>query len=342
MNASILIPAWNEAGTLEHTLDAVGNLRVPFETEVIIVAGGADETYEIARNWGSEQFSRIKSLQQTNTDGKAGALTKAIRASSGKQLLFLDADTLVPKPWLIRVVEALENYDAVSCNYEPRNIGRIATAHTLIRKWESIGSGGHGLAGWATIGVNRSVVDGIGVENVFPRQTGGGVDAYFYRVLDEYGCSVGFLRDVFVKTHIPSTVGQLWQMNTRWHAVRYDLDDNTIRARINQFSRSLVVIGSPIVALSSGTLLSLIAPDNLEFLYLISLFFVLSTVAIGWFLTKTARHIITAYQIDSRALHWAPQYLFTEYLYHGARVVAYSLRFLNVQGRVHHFKGERS
>lgn len=340
IQASILIPAWNEAGTLEQTLESVAGLRIPFEAEVIIIAGGTDGTYEIGQNWESEQFSRVQCLQQADTDGKAGALAKAIRTSVGNHLLFLDADTLVPEMWLIRVVGALEDYDAVSCNYEPRNVGPIATAHAMIRKWESMGNGEHGLAGWATIGVTRRIVEEIGVENLFPDRTGGGVDAHFYQVLDEYGCSVGFIRDVFVKTHIPSTVNQLWQMNTRWHSICYDLDDSA-KTRINQFIRSLIVTGSPVVAVLSGSLILLYNLNYELLLYILYVGFTISSFAIGIFLTKTTRHIITAYRVDTETLHWAPQYLFTEYLYHVARVAAYSMRFLNVRESIHHFKGER-
>jgi len=341
MRASILIPAWNEAGTIERTLRSVAELHVPFSTEVIIAAGGTDNTYQLAQEWQSESFRRTVCLRQADTEGKAGALVNAIRESTGDHLLFLDADTLVPQEWLQRVVEALGTYDAVSCNYEPRSVGKVATAHALVRKWRSIGSGGHGLAGWATIGVRRDVVEDIGVDNLFPEQTGGGVDTFFYRTLQSNNCAIGFVREVNVETHLPSSISQLWESNTRWHSIYYDLDHVSLVDKMNLFGRSLTVTTAPVITLVVGAFTLLIGHISpiLEDISLI----IISLTLLVWalFLFKIARNVATAVQVERRAIHWAPQYLFTEYLYHVTRVVAYLLRFLGFRDPVHHFQGER-
>src|SRR3954447_18716457 len=46
---SVLIPAWNEAGTLPHALSSLRNQRYP-DWEAIIIAGGTDGTLREARD----------------------------------------------------------------------------------------------------------------------------------------------------------------------------------------------------------------------------------------------------------------------------------------------------
>lgn len=86
---SIIIPTFNEAGSIERTLDAL-NLH---DLEIIIVDGGSqDQTVAIAN---AHQKIVIHS-----EPGRAKQMNRGAAAASGDMLLFLHADTLVSRQGL--------------------------------------------------------------------------------------------------------------------------------------------------------------------------------------------------------------------------------------------------
>ncbi|MEM8604405.1 MAG: TIGR04283 family arsenosugar biosynthesis glycosyltransferase [Cyanobacteria bacterium P01_H01_bin.121] len=84
---SIVIPTFNEAGTIEQTL---AHLKaITQNIEIIVVDGGSqDATEQIAVSFGVTVL--------TNTDGRAAQLNQGASAAQGKRLLFLHADTFLP------------------------------------------------------------------------------------------------------------------------------------------------------------------------------------------------------------------------------------------------------
>lgn len=88
---SIVIPAFNEAGYIAATLEAVLEAadRYPGKTEIIVVDNNSsDATGEIARSFGVNVV--LEPINQIARARNAGA-----RAASGDGLVFLDADTLI-------------------------------------------------------------------------------------------------------------------------------------------------------------------------------------------------------------------------------------------------------
>jgi rSAM/selenodomain-associated transferase 2 len=96
---SIIIPTYNEEKALPATLDCL--FDQPGTYEVILVDGGsADRTLEIVR-----AYPRITVLNAPK--GRASQMNAGATAAKGEWLLFLHADTLLPKTGL-RAIEALE------------------------------------------------------------------------------------------------------------------------------------------------------------------------------------------------------------------------------------------
>ena len=102
----MIIPALNEEKLLPSTLESVrtqtyGNL------EVIVKDGlSADKTVDVARKYGA----KIASLR----DSSAGeARNQGAQHASGDVLIFLDADTLMARDTVSRLVEDFRRYDAV-------------------------------------------------------------------------------------------------------------------------------------------------------------------------------------------------------------------------------------
>ncbi|MDE1953549.1 MAG: TIGR04283 family arsenosugar biosynthesis glycosyltransferase [Betaproteobacteria bacterium] len=86
---AIIIPAHNEASTIDATLRGLQALRLR-GTEVIVVDGGSsDGTAELAVPWVDQIIH--------NAAGRATQMNAGARTSSRSVLLFLHADTLLPQ-----------------------------------------------------------------------------------------------------------------------------------------------------------------------------------------------------------------------------------------------------
>ncbi len=89
MNLSIIIPTLNEEAVIENTLKSLVNYSI----EIIVVDGGSsDNTIDISQRFTSHVFSAppLRGLQQD----------RGARYASGDVLLFLHADTLLPKDFI--------------------------------------------------------------------------------------------------------------------------------------------------------------------------------------------------------------------------------------------------
>jgi glycosyltransferase involved in cell wall biosynthesis len=87
---SVLIPALNEARTLDHVLDAV--LTSPVDLEVVLVDdGSADGTWEIMER-RADGDPRVTAYRHDRNRGKGAAVRTALRHASGEVVLIQDAD----------------------------------------------------------------------------------------------------------------------------------------------------------------------------------------------------------------------------------------------------------
>lgn len=83
---SIIVPAKDEARTIEHVLDRLADL--PFPTEVIVVDDGSvDDTAAIVEAHGGARL-----LRHERNQGKGAAVRSGIAASTGDFVVIQDAD----------------------------------------------------------------------------------------------------------------------------------------------------------------------------------------------------------------------------------------------------------
>jgi glycosyltransferase involved in cell wall biosynthesis len=92
--ASVLIPAYNAAATLEAALDSVNAQSFRGFEIVVVDDGSTDGTAEIAHRFAKQQPSlRVTVIQQPN-GGQAAARNAAARVATGSWLSLLDADDI--------------------------------------------------------------------------------------------------------------------------------------------------------------------------------------------------------------------------------------------------------
>lgn len=108
---SVVIPAYNEEDTIEKTVNSVLNLDYPKnKLEIIVVNDGStDATAKIVRDLIKKYKSfDLKLINQVNK-GKGSALNNALKIAKGDIFVCLDADSIVKKDALKRMVPYFED-----------------------------------------------------------------------------------------------------------------------------------------------------------------------------------------------------------------------------------------
>lgn len=116
MKLSLILPAYNEASTLKQAIGLVEKAasQITDSYELIIAEDGcSDETAKIAAEI-SYNCSQIVHLHSDHRLGKGLALKRALKASRGQALVFMDADLSTSLDHLHDVVKLVDNgYDIV-------------------------------------------------------------------------------------------------------------------------------------------------------------------------------------------------------------------------------------
>ena len=103
---SVIIPAFNEAGTIRQVVEAVKAL--PIDTEIIVVNDGStDETSVILEQMGDEP--KLKILQCKENRGKGAAIRLGLEQVTGQFVVIQDADLELCPRDLILILETLQN-----------------------------------------------------------------------------------------------------------------------------------------------------------------------------------------------------------------------------------------
>ena len=112
---SVIIPCYNQGKFLKETVDSVISQSFADWECIIIDDGSADNTASVAKEL-SNKDPRIRYIYQEN-QGVSVARNNAIRQSSGKYILPLDADDLIAPTYLEEAVDYLEEHPEVKVVY---------------------------------------------------------------------------------------------------------------------------------------------------------------------------------------------------------------------------------
>jgi rSAM/selenodomain-associated transferase 2/rSAM/selenodomain-associated transferase 1 len=96
---SIIIPTWNEADNITHTLQQLGNIS---DVEIIVADGGStDNTVELAQTAGAHVINC--------NAGRGKQMNAGAALASGEVLLFLHADTQLPDDFSEHIWRAMNS-----------------------------------------------------------------------------------------------------------------------------------------------------------------------------------------------------------------------------------------
>lgn len=129
-SVSIIIPTFNEASSIQRTLDAIA--RVRGNIEVIVVDGGSDDsTIEIARSAGAHVIESDR--------GRGIQMQSGASIARGRALLFLHADTILPREAVVLIENALADDALTGGNFEIRFDGESRAARFMTWLYPRLG-----------------------------------------------------------------------------------------------------------------------------------------------------------------------------------------------------------
>ncbi len=105
-DVSVIIPAYNEAGTIKNVIEKI--MRIDSEFEVIVVNdGSSDGTAEIAKDTGAIVYSHPYNM------GNGASIKSGIRIASGDVLVFIDGDGQHDPEDILKMLQYFPEYDMV-------------------------------------------------------------------------------------------------------------------------------------------------------------------------------------------------------------------------------------
>lgn len=331
MSVSIIIPAWNEEKSLRATLESL--LEIDYDKskcEIIVVAGGVDHTYEIARQLSTAMdiFSRYIVISQ-RPDGKNAAILDALNEAEKEIIVILDADTLVSKQWLKCMVEPIElgNCELTLANPEPMIKNWISDFY-MIRKVfifkhhrsRLFGNLDWGICpGQGAIAMKASTIKGQ--ENwLFDSEIKVGVDYLLINRSSILGDRVMYIEEASVMTHLPSSLKYFISVELRWLTGLLNISG----VNSKELLATIIVIGA----------LAFTVPVS-------KILFIFSAVFNSLYVAKKSHMFLIAkrfYRTDLRNIFG---FIFLSYAYHLLRAMAHVKYFLRFSKGSHLHQGQR-
>ncbi|MBN1270292.1 MAG: glycosyltransferase family 2 protein [Kiritimatiellae bacterium] len=137
MKLSIVIPVYNEAGTVERVIDAVRKVETGLEREIIVVDDGStDGTRDVLERL-KDSTDGVRIALRDRNEGKGSALRTGFAMATGDIVLVQDADLEYdPKEYPHLLAPILDGHADVV--YGSRFLG--GGPHRVVFFWHSVGN----------------------------------------------------------------------------------------------------------------------------------------------------------------------------------------------------------
>ena len=148
---SIIVPAYNEVGSIERTVKAIGAYldRQPWGYEIIVSADGTDGTREVVGKI-AQSDPRVSVIGSAERGGKGRGVRNGIFKASGQVIGFLDADYKTPIEELDKVLPWLQQGYEVVIGSRKVDDARVEVPQALYRR---LGSKAFGFVRNALVGL---------------------------------------------------------------------------------------------------------------------------------------------------------------------------------------------
>ena len=246
-SVSVLLPAWNESKMIGRCLDSLLAIDWP-NLEVIVCAGGIDETLDVARRYES---IRVVVLEQALGEGKQRALRKCFARSTGDIAYFTDADCIITNeafrsvmlPIVKGVAQAATGLSLPFLRQRSNVLVRYQMGKDLAgtRRHSAYAHGIHGR----NSAVRRSVIERL---NALNDDVPSGTDFHLGQILLKAGVNIAWTYS-FVLSDYPTSPLPYLRMWRRW--IKNVLVQGIVMEAYSETRSTAVGIGS------SGLILTL-------------------------------------------------------------------------------------
>jgi cellulose synthase/poly-beta-1,6-N-acetylglucosamine synthase-like glycosyltransferase len=208
---SVIVPAWDEKGTIEKHIAALRRVEYPL-WEAIILAGGEDGTHaaSVQAAAGEERFR----ILERGPEPKNAALNRGVGVAQYDIVVLLDCDNIVEPGWLAALIAPIASGASVSVGHSHPNkitwvtleerMQNIYIYQVLKRSW---------IQGDRSIAIRRELLERIGG---LPVHTYAREDWDIWARLGETGERVAFAEGAYLTTDRPATLKQSWNHQVRW------------------------------------------------------------------------------------------------------------------------------
>jgi biofilm PGA synthesis N-glycosyltransferase PgaC len=111
---SIIVPAYNEAANIKHTLESIVESDYPAKEIIVVDDGSKDLTYAIASQYMQTCKDCRISVMRKKNGGKASAMNYGLRFATGEVVVIVDADSLIEKNTLRDIAKEFQRPDVVA------------------------------------------------------------------------------------------------------------------------------------------------------------------------------------------------------------------------------------
>lgn len=206
---SIIVPAWNEKGTIEKCIQSLKKINYPV-WETIILAGGQDGTYEATVKETTDDPRFI--VLERGPEAKNIAINRGIENTHYGIVVILDADSIVDQDWLKELIKPINSGAAASYGfYLPQKETWITIHETIVQISYHI-HGSNAFPGCASVAIRKDILEKIGPLTA---------EAYswedwdvYARIVEAGGKIVPCLRAKLISDR-PTTFREYWQVNMR-------------------------------------------------------------------------------------------------------------------------------
>ena len=212
---SALVAAWNEAEHVEAHIRSF--LAVPVgDSELILCAGGADGTLEIARRFSSD---RVTVIEQTLGQGKQSALRACFDLARHDIIYLTDADCLIDADSLVRVMAPVVDGEYHVSSGASRPFDDAMDVPLVQYQWardlagfERTGELSKGVFGRNSVITRQALIE-VGA---FDEDVATGTDYYLSMKLRRAGIAVKASKRSRVQAEYPVNAAQYLAMWRRW------------------------------------------------------------------------------------------------------------------------------
>lgn len=228
---TILIPARNEAHTIEACLESIARQTYPPALLEVLVIDDAstDETAQRVRNFplaGLKLLSLADEPGESRVAYKKEALALGVQHARGALIICTDADCILPVSWLRLMVYAhVQNgwqciTGPVLMTGEQTLLERfqgLDIAGMMLLTGAGISTGHTYLANGAAFAFSKKAFHTVGGYTGLTHLASGDDLLLLHKIQQRYPGSVGFLKTPFaVHTHAQPTWGAFFQQRLRW------------------------------------------------------------------------------------------------------------------------------